>query len=264
MKKLLLGILLFGLNESVFAQENDSTIVFSEAVALAQEVLDSLGIEAVMLGGETYYDSFMDDSEYAEGEEFGFEDRSMGLRATGSAASVFGRPLAMSEHEGDSVHPGPGPGMAMMPNGYSDWWSVYAYYTELDSVIAFEVGVEGVWDAYLFGEDEMEEEGIDVSLVKPLPQAYIDSRGVWRRAVSSRVWDDGRGRLCRLGGRLGGHSRLLVVPRGRSFGGASDVGGTLLWSEVGYVWSRDAGRVFGVYGYSHRRYLVYRAIWGGV
>ena len=158
MKKLLFGILLFGLNGSVFAQENDSTIVFSEAVAMAQAALDSLGIEAVMLGGETYYDSFMDDSEHAEGEEFGFEDRSMGLRATGSAASVFGRPLAMSEHEGDSVHPGPGPGpgMAMMPNGYSDWWSVYAYYTELDSVIAFEVGVEGVWDAYLFGEDEEE------------------------------------------------------------------------------------------------------------
>ena len=175
MKKLLLGILVFGLNGSIFAQENDSTIVFSEAVAMAQEALDSLGIEAVMLGGETYYDSFMDDEEYPEGEEYGFEDRSMGLRATGVAASVFGRPLAMSEHEDDSVHPGPGPGKAMMPNGYSDWWSVYAYYPELDSVIAFEVGVEGVWDAYLFGEDEVNEEGIDFSLLKPLPQTYIDS-----------------------------------------------------------------------------------------
>ena len=136
MKKLLLGILLFGLNESIFAQENDSTIVFSEAVAMAQEALDSLGIQAVMLGGETSYDYSTQD-------------------------------LDLSELELDH-------GIHLMPMGYSEWWSIYAYEPSIDSILVLEVEMDGVWEVYTVGENDMDE-SIDFSILKALPEDYMDS-----------------------------------------------------------------------------------------
>ena len=134
-------------------------ILFSEAVEFAQQALDSVGVSATILGGETYFSSNVVGC--GAGPESGVcgEYR---LREAGPA-------LVMGEHEADSVHPGPGPGM--LPLGYSDWWSVYAYAS--DSVMALEVGPEGVMEVYIL--DAEDTQGIDVNVLKALPESYIDS-----------------------------------------------------------------------------------------
>ena len=174
MKKLLLLPILF-YSTGIFAQDSTKTagILFSEAVEMAQQALDSVGVSATILGGEMYFGSEMYYDDGPDGEEYEFNGTSLSsrmgeLRVNSSSLSL---PMVLGEHEHDSTNPGPG----MMPMGYSDWWSVYAYDSSLDSVIVMDVSPEGVWDAYMIGEDEVEEEGIDFSLMQALPETYIDS-----------------------------------------------------------------------------------------
>ena len=54
MKNQLLFLFIF-LTTPVFAQEKPDSLVFSEAVEMAQAMLDSMDIDAAILGGETFY-----------------------------------------------------------------------------------------------------------------------------------------------------------------------------------------------------------------
>ena len=57
MKKLLLLPILF-YSTGIFAQDSTKTagILFSEAVEMAQQALDSVGVSATILGGEASYE----------------------------------------------------------------------------------------------------------------------------------------------------------------------------------------------------------------
>jgi hypothetical protein len=142
-------------------------IVFSEAVEMAQAMLDSMDIDAAILGGETFYGMGGGDGEGKEEDDYKEEDRLF------FGDMNRGPSLVMSEHEGDSTGENSGMGR-MVPDGYAYMWNVYAYDATMDSVIAMSVGVDGVIYYELVGEDESEN-GVDFSIMKPLPQVYMDS-----------------------------------------------------------------------------------------
>ncbi len=162
-------------------------IVFSDAVSIAQQALDSMGVSAVIMGGGTFYgpgdDDYGDDG-YDDGHDDGYGDDGYPSDSTmwsgGSTPSFTGLSsqfrLVGTEHEDDSLGQGPGPGddRPMIPNGYAPMWEVYAYDATIDSMIAMAVGMDGVRYYELFGEGDVEEE-VDFSLMKPLPQEYVDS-----------------------------------------------------------------------------------------
>ena len=62
----------------------------------------------------------------------------------------------------------------MVPDGYAYMWNVYAYDATTDSVVMMFVDAEGVFDGYMLGTDEEGEE-VDFSILKSLPELYIDS-----------------------------------------------------------------------------------------
>ena len=149
-------------------------ILFSEAVGMAQAMLDSMDIGATILGGETFYgmgsgeddykdeDGYKDEDDYKDEERLFFGDKNRGPS------------LVMGEHEGDSTDRGPGPDKGrMVPDGYAYMWNVIAYDSSVDSVVIMFVDAEGVFDGYMLGMDEVDEE-VDFSIMKPLPESYID------------------------------------------------------------------------------------------
>tara|TARA_B100000575_G_C23133608_1_gene658066 strand:- start:2624 stop:3451 length:828 start_codon:yes stop_codon:yes gene_type:complete len=91
----------------------------------------------------------------------------------------------MSDHDGDSTDRGPGPENVAL-DGYAYLWNIYAYESNLDSIIAMEVGIEGVMKYYLMGEEDMEG-GVDFSIMKPLPEDFIDSDQVFTMLVDYGV-----------------------------------------------------------------------------
>ena len=159
------------------------SIVFSDAVSIAQQALDSMGVSAVIMGGGTFYGPG-DDGYGDDGHDDGYGDDGYPSDSTmwsgGSTPSFTGLSsqfrLVGTEHEDDSLGQGPGPGddRPMIPNGYAPMWEVYAYDATEDSMIAMAVGADGVRYYELFGEGDVEEE-VDFSLMKPLPQEYVDS-----------------------------------------------------------------------------------------
>ena len=168
MKNQLLFLLIF-LTTPVFAQEKPDSLVFSEAVEMAQAMLDSMEMDAIILGGETFYGMGSGDGEGKEEDDYKDEDRLF----VGSMSR--GPSLVMSDHDGDSTDRGPGPDKGrMVPDGYAYMWNVIAYDSSVDSVIAISVGVDGVIYYESFGEDELDNE-VDFSIMKPLPQVYMDS-----------------------------------------------------------------------------------------
>ena len=46
--------------------------------------------------------------------------------------------------------------------------------SSVDSLVVMAVDAEGVFDGYMLGTDEVDEE-VDFSKMKPLPESYIDS-----------------------------------------------------------------------------------------
>ena len=144
-------------------------IVFSEAVEMAQAMLDSMDIDAAILGGETFYGMGNGDGEGKEEDDYKEEDRLF------FGDMNRGPSIVMGEHEGDSTDPGPGPDKGrMVPDGYAYMWNVYAYDSSVDSLVVMAVDAEGVFDGYMLGTDEVDEE-VDFSKMKPLPESYIDS-----------------------------------------------------------------------------------------
>ena len=61
-----------------------------------------------------------------------------------------------------------------MPMGYSEWWNIYAYEPSMDSILVLEVEMDGVWEVYAVGEEDMDE-SVDFSILKALPEDYMDS-----------------------------------------------------------------------------------------
>ena len=165
------------------------SIVFSDAVYLAQQALDSMGVSAMIMGGGTYYGSEDDDygdDDYGD-DDYGDDDYGDDGYSSNSTMWSGGRTpnftglssqfrLVGTEHEDDSLGHGSGPGddWPMIPNGYAPMWEVYAYEANLDSMILMAVSADGVMYYELFGEDDVEEE-VDFSLMKPLPDDYVDS-----------------------------------------------------------------------------------------
>ena len=153
----------------MFAQEKPDSLVFSEAVEMAQAMLDSMDIDAAILGGETFYGMGNGDGEGKEEDDYKEEDRLF------FGDMNRGPSIVMGEHEGDSTDPGPGPDKGrMVPDGYAYMWNVYAYDSSVDSLVVMAVDAEGVFDGYMLGTDEVDEE-VDFSKMKPLPESYIDS-----------------------------------------------------------------------------------------
>ena len=91
----------------------------------------------------------------------------------------------MSDHDGDGTDPEPGTGNVSL-DGSAYLWNIYAYESTLDSVIAMEIGTEGVMKYYLMGEEDMEG-GVDFSIMKPLPENFIDSDQVFTMLVDYGV-----------------------------------------------------------------------------
>ena len=96
-----------------------------------------------------------------------------------------GPSLVMSDHDGDSTDQGSGQGNVSL-DGSAYLWNIYAYESTLDSVIAMEIGTEGVMKYYLMGEEDMEG-GVDFSIMKPLPENFIDSDQVFTMLVEYGV-----------------------------------------------------------------------------
>ena len=166
MKNQLLFFLIF-LTTPVFAQEKPDSLVFSEAVEMAQAMLDSMEMDAIILGGETFYGMGNGDGEGKEEDDYKEEDRLF------FGDMNRGPSIVMGEHEGDSTGENSAMGR-MVPDGYAYMWNVLAYDSSVDSVIAISVGVDGVIYFESFGEDESDNE-VDFSIMKPLPQVYMDS-----------------------------------------------------------------------------------------
>jgi len=168
MKNQLLFLSIF-LTTPIFAQEKPDSLVFSEAVEMAQAMLDSMDIDAAILGGETFYGMGNGDGEGKEEDDYREEDRLFFGDMNRDPSIVMG------EHEGDGTDPGPGPDKSrMVPDGYAYMWNVYAYDSSVDSLVVMAVDAEGVFDGYMLGSDEADEE-VDFSKMKPLPESYIDS-----------------------------------------------------------------------------------------
>ena len=154
-------------------------ILFSEAVGMAQAMLDSMDIGATILGGETFYgmgsgeDDYKDEEDDKDEERLFFGDMNRGPS------------LVMSDHDGDSTDQGSGQGNVSL-DGSAYLWNIYAYESTLDSVIAMEIGTEGVMKYYLMGEKDMEG-GVDFSIMKPLPENFIDSDQVFTMLVDYGV-----------------------------------------------------------------------------
>ena len=53
--------------------------------------------------------------------------------------------------------PGPDKGR-MVPDGYAYMWNVYTYDSSVDSLVVMAVDAEGVFDGYMLGTDEVDEE----------------------------------------------------------------------------------------------------------
>jgi hypothetical protein len=166
MKNQLLFFLIF-LTTPVFAQEKPDSLVFSEAVEMAQAMLDSMEMDAIILGGETFYGMGNGDGEGKEEDDYKEEDRLF------FGDMNRGPSIVMGEHEGDSTGENSAMGR-MVPDGYAYMWNVLAYDSSVDSVVIMYVDAEGVFDGYMLGTDEADEE-IDFSIMKPLPESYIDS-----------------------------------------------------------------------------------------
>ena len=96
-----------------------------------------------------------------------------------------GPSLVMSDHDGDGTDQGSGQGNVSL-DGSAYLWNIYAYESTLDSVIAMEIGTEGVMKYYLMGEEDMEG-GVDFSIMKPLPENFIDSDQVFTMLVDYGV-----------------------------------------------------------------------------
>ena len=69
MKNQLLFIFIF-LTTPIFAQEKPDSLVFSEAVGMAQAMLDSMDIGATILGGETFYGMVSGEDDYKDEDDY--------------------------------------------------------------------------------------------------------------------------------------------------------------------------------------------------
>lgn len=76
-------------------------ILFSEAVEMAQQVLDSVGVSATILGGEMYFGSEMYNNDGPDGEDYGFNGTSLSSRMGELRlnSSSLGLPMVLGEHE---------------------------------------------------------------------------------------------------------------------------------------------------------------------
>ena len=173
-KQLFSFLIIFLCSSALFAQDKPDSLVFSDAVYLAQQALDSMGMSATIMGGATFYGPGNDDNG-GEGHDDSYPSDST-MWSGGRTPNFTGLnsqfTLVRSEHEDDSL--GHGPDKPMAPNGYAMMWEVYAYEASMDSMIAMLVGADGVMYYELFGEADVEDE-VDFSLMKPLPQEYVDS-----------------------------------------------------------------------------------------
>ena len=116
MKNQLLFLSIF-LTTPIFAQEKPDSLVFSEAVEMAQAMLDSMDIDAAILGGETFYGMGNGDGEGKEEDDYREEDRLF------FGDMNRGPSIVMGEHEGDSTGENSAMGR-MVPDGYA-YVSIY-------------------------------------------------------------------------------------------------------------------------------------------
>ncbi|RNC79590.1 MAG: T9SS C-terminal target domain-containing protein [Balneola sp.] len=157
-------------------------ITFDEALALAEETIDSLGTDVVIVGGGTSYRSdFIFDSPQ-DGE----------IQAKGNPET----PLLAADHDEEG---GDGDwfyyrylyfGEDEPETGEQLFWNIYGYNTVKDSAFSIGVTFNDVNFSGYLGKDETDlPDTVDFASIKPLPETFIDSDSAAYIIETNGGWD---------------------------------------------------------------------------
>ncbi len=150
-------------------------ITFSEAIAKAQPLINSLDNDPVLLGGETFYFSFQEISE----EPQMTKQKSALFSPNRPGFPSFYLPEKPFESERKNLFKAKAAAeddFLSSPDGTHLFWEIYLYDAVKDSGLSIISTPFGVSTNGYFGTEEAElPEGVDFSDIKPLPETYLDS-----------------------------------------------------------------------------------------
>ncbi len=156
-------------------------ITFDEALGLAEEMIDSLGTDVVIVGGNTFYtNAFL----------FGDDEEEVELKVNPN--SPF---MASDGHDDDGDGDGDGfpfgPfGILDEPTGEQVYWNIFGYNTVKDSAFSIGVSVSEIEFSGYLGIDETNlPDTVDFSSIKALPEMFIDSDSAAYIIEANGGWD---------------------------------------------------------------------------
>ncbi len=152
--------------DSLFGSPIDfALITFGEALDLAGEMIDSLGSDVIIIGGNTFYTNafFFEDEDEAE------------LKVNPNGPIMAGDGHGGDGEDDDDFPFGP-IGILDEPTGEQIYWDIFGYHTVKDSAFSIGVSVSEIeFSGYLDIEETNVPDTIDYASIKPLPGSFIDS-----------------------------------------------------------------------------------------
>tara|TARA_R110000868_G_scaffold410693_6_gene699891 strand:- start:11035 stop:14199 length:3165 start_codon:yes stop_codon:yes gene_type:complete len=136
----------------------ESLITFSEALELAQPLIDNLENTPEIVGGSTFYASA---GIFEDGEQSEFQNKSLSKALA-----------SYNEEEG----PGKILNFLSEPNGKQFEWELYGYDAVKDSVFSISVSIfDSEFHGYISADEAELPEELEFSDIELLPEAFIDS-----------------------------------------------------------------------------------------
>ncbi|MEQ9308464.1 MAG: T9SS type A sorting domain-containing protein [Balneolaceae bacterium] len=146
-------------------------ITFSEAVEIAQDEINNLENDPVIIGGGTYYAAF--DMYYEKNGESNLKinQKSHNVTPTRFLNNKPKQPSYIEiDDDGEIID------FISTPNGLQIQWQIYGYDAVKDSVFSLEISPFGaLFNEYIGAEDAELPEGVEFTSIKPLPEVYINS-----------------------------------------------------------------------------------------
>lgn len=166
--------------DSLFGTPIDSVLItFDDALELASDMIDSLGTDVVIVGGNTFYTN-----------AFLFEDDD-DVELKTNPNNPF---MANDGHDGDGEDGDDFPfgpfGILDEPTGEQIHWNIFGYNSVKDSAFSIGVSVFDIEFSGYIGKDETDlPDTVSFDSIKPLPESFIDSDSAAYIIESNGGWD---------------------------------------------------------------------------
>ncbi len=155
-------------------------ITFDEALELAGDMIDSLGTDVVIVGGNTFYTNafFLEDDD---------DDMELKANPNNPFMASDGHDDDGDGEDDDEVFPF---GILDEPTGEQVYWNIFGYNAVKDSAFSIGVSVSEIEFSGYLGIDETNlPDTVDFASIKPLPEMFIDSDSAAYIIETNGGWD---------------------------------------------------------------------------